>query len=190
MATRYMPVPERMMLAGLSEGEAVVKRKRIATCITEKDAPYKWLRIRISAQRAPGSVPAAKCDDAAQAARVIIRAYPEILDTYAEHVVVLCCDTNLVPVAVYPAHVGGRTQSLADPRTILLPAIMATPTTRFILAHNHPSGSLAFSQDDRDLFTRMRQAAEVVGMRCDDLLIITDTHVASLASRDVLAHGA
>lgn len=180
MTTRYMAVPERMMLAGLSEGEATVRRKRIAACITEKDAPFKWLRMRISAERAAGSVPKQKCTDSVVAARIIVGTYPEILDAYAEHVVVLCLDSNMFPVAVYPTHVGGRAFSMVDPKTVILPAILATPTTRFIVAHNHPSGNPNFSPEDRDLFNRLKDAAEVVGFRCDDFLTITDTHVASM----------
>lgn len=185
MTTRYMPIPERMMLAGLSEGEAKVRRKRIATCITDKSTPFKWLRMRISAERAANTTDVPQCNSADRAARFIVGAYPAVLDAYAEHIVVLCLDAMLYPVAVYPAHVGARASSLADPRTILVPAILATPTTRFIVAHNHPSGNTSFSTEDRELFQRLKQAAEVLGFRCDDLLIITETHVASLAAGSV-----
>lgn len=185
MTTRYMPVPERMMLAGLSEGQATVRRKRIAACVTPQTAPFKWLRMRISAERDGTTAAVEQCNDSMKAARFIVGAYPQIRDAYAEHIVVLCLDTMLYPVAVYPAHVGGRGQSLVDPRNVLIPAIMATPTTRFILAHNHPSGQTNFSGEDRDLFYRMKQAAELVGFRCDDLLIITERRVASLANGTV-----
>lgn len=169
------------MLAGLSEGEALVKRKRIARCLTQHDVPFKWLRMRISAERSAGNDVLPRCNNAVDAARVIYKAYPAILDTYAEHIVVLCLDTNLYPVAVYPAHVGARASSMVDPRTVLLPAIMATPTTRFIMAHNHPSGLTNASTEDIEVFKRIKIAAEYVGFRCDDFLIITDREVRSMA---------
>lgn len=184
MRRSYPDIPERMYLAGLSEGEAKVRQRRISVCITERDAPFKWLRMKISAERSGGMLPRARCETAVDAARFIVGAYPQIIDSYAERVAVLCLDTRLYPVAVYQAHVGGRAQSMVDMRNILLPAVMAATTTRFVVAHNHPTGDPSPSSDDRDVFDRIKRAAEAVGFRCDDFIVITDDKVSSLVSGD------
>lgn len=182
---RYPSIPERMVLAGLSEGEAKVKRRRIERCVTpDEPSPFKWLRMRIHAQRDAATAPVHPAANPVQATRVIVGAAPEMLNATAERVAVLCLDTRGIPVAVYVAHIGARSESMVDMRSIFMAAFMAPPTTRIIVAHNHPSGNTGMSPEDKAVFERLSEAGPVVGLRVDDFLAITPTHVSSMAARD------
>jgi len=49
---------------------------------------------------------------------------------------------------------------------------ITVPAHAFILAHNHPSGSLRASEDDRAFTTRMRDAAELLGFALLDHILV------------------
>ena len=41
-----------------------------------------------------------------------------------------------------------------------------------IIAHNHPSGMLGISEQDREVTRRIRQAGDIIGIRLDDHIIV------------------
>jgi DNA repair protein RadC len=55
-----------------------------------------------------------------------------------------------------------------------------------IVGHNHPSGNLELSQDDRALTNRLRQAGELLGIPLLDHLILARGSWVSLADRGQL----
>jgi len=44
--------------------------------------------------------------------------------------------------------------------------------TSIIITHNHPSGTLAMSESDREVSRRIRQVGEIIGIRLDDHIIV------------------
>ncbi len=52
--------------------------------------------------------------------------------------------------------------------------------TAIIVAHNHPSGNLQPSPDDRDVTRRLRQAGELLGIKLLDHLIFCEEGYLSL----------
>jgi DNA repair protein RadC len=46
--------------------------------------------------------------------------------------------------------------------------------TAIVVAHNHPSGNLQPSGDDRDVTRRLRQAGELLGIKLLDHLIFSE----------------
>lgn len=66
---------------------------------------------------------------------------------------------------------GGITGTLVDLR-ILFAVVLKTLSVGIILAHNHPSGKLKPSQQDRQLTEKIRKAAELFDVRVLDHLII------------------
>lgn len=181
----YPSIPERMYLSGLSEGVAKVRVKRIAACVTGKTAPYKWMRMRLSAERDGSNTPLPIINNPTEAVRFIVQVYPEILDANAEHVVVLALDIQSRPTAVFPLSIGGRNNALVDMKNVFLPAILAPGTSRIVLAHNHPSGNPKLSSEDREVFARAKEAASLLGFIADDFLAITEREVASVATGSV-----
>jgi len=67
--------------------------------------------------------------------------------------------------------IGTLMSSLVHPREVFSPAIEDRAAS-IIIAHNHPSGSLEISDQDREVTRRIRQAGELIGIRLDDHIII------------------
>ena len=61
--------------------------------------------------------------------------------------------------------------SLVHPREVFALAIEDRAAS-IIIAHNHPSGMLDISEQDREVTRRIRQAGDIIGIRLDDHIII------------------
>jgi len=77
---------------------------------------------------------------------------------------------------------GGLSTSLAHPRDILRAAV-TDAAHAIILVHNHPSGDPSPSADDIRLTRRVKQAAELAGIRFLDHVIVGEEGYVSLADR-------
>jgi DNA repair protein RadC len=80
---------------------------------------------------------------------------------------------------------GGITGTVADPRIIFRKAL-ALRSVSLILAHNHPSGSLYPSVSDRELTSKICQAAEFLDMTVNDHLIVSRDGYYSFADEGLL----
>lgn len=67
--------------------------------------------------------------------------------------------------------VGSLTASLVHPRELLKALILANAAS-FICVHNHPSGDPTPSPEDVALTSRLRSAAQLMGIRLTDHVII------------------
>ena len=67
--------------------------------------------------------------------------------------------------------IGTLMSSLVHPREVFSPAIEDRAAS-IIIAHNHPSGMLDISEQDRDVTKRIRLAGELLGIRLDDHIIV------------------
>jgi len=67
--------------------------------------------------------------------------------------------------------IGTLMSSLVHPREVFSPAIEDRAAS-IIIGHNHPSGILEISQQDRDVTTRIRLAGELLGIKLDDHIIV------------------
>ena len=68
---------------------------------------------------------------------------------------------------------GLLTSSPVHPREIFTRAMLAGAAS-IIIAHNHPSGSLEISPQDREVTRRIKEAGEIIGIPLDDHIIIAD----------------
>ena len=67
--------------------------------------------------------------------------------------------------------VGTLMSSLVHPREVFAPAIEDRAAS-IIIAHNHPSGMLDISEQDREVTKRIRQAGDLLGIKLDDHIIV------------------
>jgi len=67
--------------------------------------------------------------------------------------------------------IGTLMSSLVHPREVFCPAIEDRAAS-IIIAHNHPSGALDISDQDREVTRRIRMAGELLGIRMDDHIIV------------------
>lgn len=102
-----------------------------------------------------------------------------------EHLVGLYLDAQNGLVHTETISVGSLNTTRTHPREILYPAIVHL-AFGFILAHNHPSGSLDPSDEDVAFSRAVQRAAEIVGIELYDHLIVTTTGFTSLRERGAL----
>ncbi|SDL90257.1 JAB domain-containing protein [Nonomuraea jiangxiensis] len=90
-----------------------------------------------------------------------------------ERLVLVTCDTR-GRVLKRSVLTEGGTDHTAVPIREVIREVLTAGGTLFGLAHNHPGGSLDPSPDDLEATIQLVQAAETVGLRLLDHLIITD----------------
>lgn len=69
---------------------------------------------------------------------------------------------------------GGLTETAVDPRVIFHHACLAN-ATGIVLIHNHPSGNVRPSRADDELTGRLNKAAQVIGIRLVDHIVVSDS---------------
>ena len=75
--------------------------------------------------------------------------------------------------------IGTLMSSLVHPREVFSLAIEDRAAS-IIIAHNHPSGMLDISEQDREVTRRIKQAGDIIGIRLDDHIIVAgDDHVSA-----------
>jgi len=115
-------------------------------------------------------------------------AYAQIRDlrrARKEHLVALYLDAQNHLISRETISIGSLNTTRTHPREILQPAI-AVSALGFILAHNHPSGSLTPSQDDIDFTRAIRRASEIIGIGLYDHLIVSEKGYVSLKEKGLL----
>ena len=67
--------------------------------------------------------------------------------------------------------IGGQTDTTVDQRIIFRGAIEAKATI-VAVAHNHPSGTLRPSREDRNITRRLSEAGNLLGIRLSEHIIV------------------
>ncbi len=81
--------------------------------------------------------------------------------------------------------IGTVDQATVHPRDILREAIQMS-ATQLIVAHNHPNGSLMFSQNDQEFSLRLKKGCQLIGINLIDHLIVTKKAYSSLKSLNLI----
>jgi DNA repair protein RadC len=81
--------------------------------------------------------------------------------------------------------VGLLDKSLAHPREVFKPAVKESASA-LILVHNHPSGDTTPSQDDKTITKDLKRAAETLGLRILDHIILCKDKALSMAEEKLL----
>lgn len=80
---------------------------------------------------------------------------------------------------------GGIAGVLADKR-ILFGVILKAAVPKFIIAHNHPSGSMAVSKHDQEFTDKIKSSAEMLDLKFLDHIILTADSYVSLAESGLM----
>jgi len=102
-----------------------------------------------------------------------------------EHLVGLYLDAQNVLVHRETVSIGTLNTTRTHPREILHPAVVHFALA-FILAHNHPSGSLDPSSEDLEFTRSVQRAGELMGIELYDHLIVSERGYTSLRERGLL----
>jgi DNA repair protein RadC len=90
-----------------------------------------------------------------------------------ENFVAMLLNTKNEVIETPTISVGTLSASLVHPREVFKPAIRASAAS-VILAHNHPSGNVEPSREDREVTKRLARAAELLGIELLDHVIVGD----------------
>jgi DNA repair protein RadC len=99
----------------------------------------------------------------------LLRAYLQGVDR--EYFVVLFVDQKNRLTGIHTVSMGSLTGSIVHPREVFKAAILAQAAA-IICGHNHPSGDLQPSREDRAMTTRLYQAGKLLGIQVLDHIII------------------
>ena len=91
-----------------------------------------------------------------------------------EHFVMLTLDGARRLINRHTVTIGTLMSSLVHPREVYALAIEDRAAS-VIIAHNHPSGMLDISAQDREVTKRIKQAGELLGIMLDDHLIVAES---------------
>ena len=101
-----------------------------------------------------------------------VRAIAKDLATYDREVfAVLNLKTNGQPINLNICSMGTLDSSVISPREVFKSCILSN-SAAFIAIHNHPSGSITPSQEDRDVTKRLLSCSELLGVRMLDHIIV------------------
>ena len=90
-----------------------------------------------------------------------------------ENFVVMLLNTKNEVIETSTVSVGTLSASLVHPREVFKPAIRASAAS-VVLAHNHPSGKVEPSREDREVTRRLSEAAGILGVEVLDHVIVGD----------------
>lgn len=92
-----------------------------------------------------------------------------------EFFVALLVDGKNRITALHLVSQGSLNQSIVHPRETFKSALLANAAA-VILCHNHPSGDLLPSREDREITRRLKEAGELLGVRVlDHVIVNTDS---------------
>lgn len=101
-----------------------------------------------------------------------------------EHLCLIAMDIKLKPLAIFEVAHGTSNTCIADSADVFKRA-MLVGASRIILAHNHPSGDLKPSIEDRNAYDRYKELGQMLGIRVEDFVIVAQEDIFSLR-RDTL----
>ncbi|PKL25038.1 MAG: DNA repair protein RadC [Spirochaetae bacterium HGW-Spirochaetae-3] len=89
-----------------------------------------------------------------------------------EHFLVMTLDGAHQPIKTHVVSIGLVNRTIVHPREVFYRAIKDMAAA-VLLVHNHPSGQVQPSQEDRDITHRLIEAGELLGIPVLDHLIIS-----------------
>lgn len=102
-----------------------------------------------------------------------------------EHFVAFYLDTRGTLIDRQVVSVGTLDASLVHPREVFEPAV-SLHASSIIVAHNHPSGNLEPSAEDREVTDRLNRAGKILGIRLLDHVIVTKDSFVSMKERGTI----
>ena len=126
-----------------------------------------------------------KIDDSRKSFDLILQKWEQDRIEMQEEVKILLLNRNNKVLGIYALAKGGISSCVVDVRIILAVALKAL-ATGIILVHNHPSGNLQPSADDKKITEQLNSSCKLMGITLVDHLIITKDDYFSFADEGLL----
>ena len=143
----------------------------------------KTFRVQFVAEPAfyPTGSPCRSSQDVEQVARNIYGT----LDADKEHFLLLAMNNKNRVNGFKVISTGSLTASLVHPREVWRAALHLCAAA-VVFVHNHPSGDPAPSQEDIELTRRLKETADVLGIRVLDHVVLGNERFFSFSDRGML----
>jgi DNA repair protein RadC len=115
--------------------------------------------------------------------------YEYLVDLSHEEFYVVLIKRNLGIIKAIKISEGGVAGTVVDPSKVfrlILSDSKSSTVSSIALAHNHPSGNTQPSENDIVLTNRLKQGAEILGLKVIDHLIFTNKDYYSFADEGIL----
>ncbi|MCK4389022.1 MAG: DNA repair protein RadC [Desulfobacterales bacterium] len=141
---------------------------------------------RMANQRATESAPSYKIRNTSDAVSYCTQHFMRLArEAKKEEFHVVLLDEKHNVIKSEKITVGLINKSLAHPREVFSPAIRESASA-VILVHNYPSGDPSPSQDDKTITKELKKAAETLGLRILDHIILSKDKVVSMVDEKLL----
>ena len=141
---------------------------------------YSLPRYRVTLVRENLAVPPSSPLTTSVTAAALLRPLFSGLDR--EQFLVCGLDVKHRIIGINIVSIGSLTLTIVHPREVFKPLILMNAAA-WMCAHNHPSGDVTPSEEDRVLTNRLKQGADLLGIRLLDHLILPDEHCYSFADQ-------
>lgn len=116
---------------------------------------------------------------------LIIRQWDLSIIEFQEEVKLILLNRANIVIGIYEMSKGGISGSVVDNRIILAVALKCNATS-IVLIHNHPSGNLNPSEQDKMITKKLKNACEVLDLTLLDHLIITKETYFSFSDNGII----
>ena len=96
-----------------------------------------------------------------------------------ENFLVICLNTKNQIISSEVLFKGGLDACLIDPKTVFRYALLNN-SNKIIIAHNHPSGNLSPSYEDKEVYNKLKSIGETLDLRVLDSIIFNEKEFYSL----------
>jgi len=96
-----------------------------------------------------------------------------------ENFLVICLNTKNQIISSEVLFKGGLDSCLIDPKIIFRYALLNN-SNKIIIAHNHPSGNLSPSYEDKDVYNKLKSIGETLDLNVLDSIIFNEKEFYSL----------
>ena len=103
---------------------------------------------------------------------LLLRMYDENTIELKEYFKVILLNQSCRVLGVHNLSVGGIDGTYCDIRQVIQVALLSNASA-IIVSHNHPSGNIEPSVNDRKFTTQIKQACDIMNIRLIDHIIIT-----------------
>jgi DNA repair protein RadC len=98
---------------------------------------------------------------------------------YREHFYLICMNNKNNVIGVYDVFIGGISSSIVDMGVLLrIPIILGC--NKIIVAHNHPTGSLDISDQDKEVTKKIKRACEYLSIDLLDAVVFSYQGIKSI----------
>jgi DNA repair protein RadC len=105
---------------------------------------------------------------------ILKQMYNEDQILWSEQAILICLNNANKVIGYYKISQGGITGTVMDARRIFTTALNCAGTTQIIVSHNHPSGNIFPSSNDKTMTRKLRDAGELLDIKLIDHIIYTD----------------